>query len=161
MIFSQIANPNPVPSPIFFVVKKGSKILFFDSSVIPIPVSVTAISSHLPSFEEEGRGAGRVLIVSTPPLGMASSALVIRLRKSVWRCVGSPRIGREVRRELFGQFHVSGIETRVRSNGSILPELRSLSRDFNWGFGCRVKERRFLTESANRSSCDSTILSRS
>ena len=43
MIFSQIANPNPVPSPIFFVVKKGSNILFFDSSVIPIPVSVIEI----------------------------------------------------------------------------------------------------------------------
>ena len=53
-IFSQIANPNPVPSPIFFVVKKGSKILFFDSSVIPIPVSVMEISIHLPSSEEGG-----------------------------------------------------------------------------------------------------------
>ena len=93
MIFSQIANPNPVPSPIFFVVKKGSKILFFDSSVMPIPVSVMEISNHLPSSEESGGGICRVLIVSTPPWGMASRALVIRLRKRVWRWVGSPKMG--------------------------------------------------------------------
>src|SRR5512142_2628275 len=55
-IFSQIARPNPVPSPVFLVVKKGSNILFLDSSVIPIPLSEIEIFSQFPFCDgREGR----------------------------------------------------------------------------------------------------------
>jgi hypothetical protein len=43
-----MARPNPVPLPISFVVKNGSKILFFVFSSIPMPVSVTEILMYFP-----------------------------------------------------------------------------------------------------------------
>ena len=67
IIFWQIASPKPLPSPAFFVVKKGSNILFLDSSVIPIPVSEIAISTHPPFHEDGADGRYRVLIFKEPP----------------------------------------------------------------------------------------------
>ncbi len=40
-----VARPSPVPWPFSLVVKKGSKMWRFTSSVIPQPVSVTRIST--------------------------------------------------------------------------------------------------------------------
>jgi len=80
---------------------------------MPMPVSVMAISNHLSSFGEgEGRRC-RVLIVRTPPLGIASNAFVIRLRKRVWRWVGSPKM-EEGSGQVFCEFHV-----RARNQGSL------------------------------------------
>lgn len=41
MIWSARARPRPVPSPVFFVVKKGSKMCYIVSLSMPQPVSVT------------------------------------------------------------------------------------------------------------------------
>ncbi|QND37599.1 hypothetical protein HB771_05735 (plasmid) [Rhizobium leguminosarum bv. viciae] len=48
-------SPRPVPEPVGFVVKNGSKALSLTSDVIPVPVSVTEMRTYLP-----GRIAGYI-----------------------------------------------------------------------------------------------------
>ena len=64
-------NPSPVPLPWDLVVKNGSKILSRISGAMPVPVSVTRIST--PS------SVGSVPTVTRPPGWQASMALVTRL----------------------------------------------------------------------------------
>ena len=67
-----VDNPKPVPIP-GLVVKNGSKILFFVSSFIPIPVSEKVNRTSCSCLS--------VLMVIIPPAGIASMALNMRLTK--------------------------------------------------------------------------------
>ena len=77
-----VARPRPVPLPSGLVVKNGSKICACTSGDIPVPVSVTAMLDH----EPVASAMARVLIRNSPPRGMASRALIARLRSacSTW-----------------------------------------------------------------------------
>jgi len=74
-------SPSPVPCPFNFVVKKGSKILSFILSFIPIPVSEIERQAYPPgrqtpcvSVSPASRLSSFVSMVRVPPSGMASRA---------------------------------------------------------------------------------------
>ena len=43
-----VASPNPLPSPVVFVVKKGSNARSATSGDIPVPVSATEMRTYVP-----------------------------------------------------------------------------------------------------------------
>ena len=76
-----------MPWPIGLVVKNGSKARAMTSGVMPVPVSVTRDADILAGLARRAgrrsrasRSALQVSIVSVPPSGMASRALMARLR---------------------------------------------------------------------------------
>ena len=80
-----VCRPMPVPRPGALVVKNGSKMRALTSSVMPMPVSVTRITTYSTSGSAavrslwRGRHSFVVVTVSSPPAGMASRALTTRL----------------------------------------------------------------------------------
>jgi hypothetical protein len=68
-----ILKPSPVPSAL--VEKKGSKMWLRTSHGIPGPVSEMRTATH-------SSGVEVVITVKVPPSGIASTALMIRLRKT-------------------------------------------------------------------------------
>ena len=79
----------PVPMPEVFVVKKGWNTRSWRSRGMPVPVS--SISSRGPHPSSSGRG-GRARIVTDPPSGMASRALLTRFTRI---CSSMPRVPRK------------------------------------------------------------------
>jgi len=80
-----IASPSPVPLPASFVVKNGSKTRSCVFSSIPMPVSDTVRTPKEPALrwgrhrtKSSERTAAAVSIVSRPPAGIASRALMTR-----------------------------------------------------------------------------------
>ena len=94
-----VARPSPVPFPVLLVVKNGSKILGRTSGAIPQPLSLTARQTNTPGRASGFRFAASpsswqtdVLMVSCPPLGMASRALTTRFRRICSIMATSPLI---------------------------------------------------------------------
>ena len=77
-------RPSPLPFPIAFVVKNGSNTLARTSSLIPVPVSLTATITYSPDKCSGRRGSPAptfsLEIVRMPPVGIASRALIARFR---------------------------------------------------------------------------------
>ena len=82
----QVASPRPVPRPGGLVVKNGSKRRAAAVSSMPMPVSLTERRTQRPALTRSpwaiGSGCSSstfaVVIASTPPVGMASTALTTR-----------------------------------------------------------------------------------
>ncbi len=91
--------------PIGLVVKNGSKILSSTSEGMPSPVSATSIATKSPASGASSSTALRAPIVTVPPSGMASRALITRLSSAVSRLgdVGADRP--EVAADVEGQAH--------------------------------------------------------
>ena len=70
-----VARPSPVPLPVSFVVKNGSKARVRVSSSMPVPVSVISTATKGSASES----TSLVEIVSTPPSGIASRPLIAML----------------------------------------------------------------------------------
>ena len=49
-IVSAVESPSPVPLPVSFVVKNGSKMRLMTSEGMPAPVSVTVSTTYLPGL---------------------------------------------------------------------------------------------------------------
>ena len=80
-------RPRPVPLPTALVVKNGSKTRSMISGGMPVPVSETAIRTYRPAATSPRSRASKsssstfdVSILSSPPFGIASRALIDRLR---------------------------------------------------------------------------------
>src|SRR5690349_14060827 len=91
-------RPSPVPFPTSLVVKKGSNALARVSAAMPSPLSVTETRTYSPTRSSGGRsrapaGIFLVAITTRPPNGMASRALMERLRMATSICVASTRAG--------------------------------------------------------------------
>src|SRR5467141_1050876 len=108
-----VERPRPVPRPAGFVVKKGSKIRDFVFSSMPHPVSVTASITYSPGITEtccaayaSSSVALLVSIVTVPPSGIASRALIARFMMtcSIW--FGSAREGGGAPRRLANLFEI-------------------------------------------------------
>ncbi len=91
-----IDSPSPVPLPCSLVVKNGSKMRAFTSSVMPEPVSETASWTYAPGVRSGYAAVScsrsrtlRVSMVRRPPVGMASRAFTARFRTICSSCVGS------------------------------------------------------------------------
>ena len=86
-----------MPSPRGFVVKNGSKARAITSGVMPVPVSVTHRERNCPGSRSRSRAARTsshllaVSMVMRPPSGMASRALMQRLRSAFSSWFGSTR----------------------------------------------------------------------
>jgi hypothetical protein len=74
-----IESPRPVPLPIGFVVKNGSKTLARTSRDIPTPLSDISTHTHPSS---SGLVTTRISFFSSDPSGIAWAALMSRVRKS-------------------------------------------------------------------------------
>jgi hypothetical protein len=85
-----IASPSPVPEPAGFVVKNGSKIRAWTSSLIPSPVSVTVITTEGPRLARPASADAPferlTSIASVPPSGIASRALAARFSSTCSSC---------------------------------------------------------------------------
>ena len=92
-------RPSPVPCPSGLVVKKGSKARAITSSLMPVPVSVTQRDTYCPGGNSRSRAARvsshllAVSMVSLPPSGMASRALMHKFSSALSSCDGSTRTG--------------------------------------------------------------------
>ena len=93
-----VLSPSPVPLPVSFVVKNGSKMRACVSSSIPTPVSLTVSSTLGPGVTLAKRllrpaciSALAVVMRRSPPVGMASRAFTARFIStcSIW--IGSTR----------------------------------------------------------------------
>ncbi len=98
----------PCPFSYFFRGKKGFKDLLLRFLGDPDSRIGDCNFDPSPLFRERRflESAGFVM-VKVPPCGMASRALVMRLRKRVWRWVGSPRIGGRSGEREGGELHIS------------------------------------------------------
>ncbi|GJE41574.1 hypothetical protein AEGHOMDF_0740 [Methylobacterium soli] len=87
-----------MPAPIGLVVKNGSKARLITSGVMPVPVSLTQSETYWPGGRSCSRAARAssqrlpVSIVRRPPSGMASRALMQRLRSAFSSWFGSARV---------------------------------------------------------------------
>ena len=72
------ARPSPVPSPISFVVKNGSKMFSSRSGAMPVPVSATRDAGMGPA----SRTTVSAVMRSVPPSGIASRALIARFTRT-------------------------------------------------------------------------------
>ena len=77
-------RPRPVPLPVSFVVKKGSNTRARTPGDIPVPVSVTVISTQRTgSIPSCAPGSPRLMeMLNVPPFGIASRALTARLMRA-------------------------------------------------------------------------------
>src|SRR3546814_10683765 len=96
------------------VVKKGSKMRSAISFEIPLPVSVTQIDRYWPggrSRSREARSSSHlfaVSIVSRPPSGIASRALIERFRSALSSCAGSTLVSHR------SEEHTSELQSLMR-----------------------------------------------
>ena len=99
----------PLPGPL--VVKNGSVALASVASSMPQPVSLTLIRTYWPGFRPssesiraERRRPSRAM-VSWPPSGMASRALMVRFSRASSSWLASARIGGRPVGKLFADLH--------------------------------------------------------
>ena len=93
-----VERPSPVPRPVSFVVKNGSKTRSRVAASMPTPVSVTATRTCGPTpapslwaAKPSSRSTFAVSIVSRPPFGIASRAFTARFMST---CSSWPRSAR-------------------------------------------------------------------
>ena len=123
-----------MPAPTGLVVKNGSKARLLTSSVMPVPVSVTQIEMYCPGGSSRSAAACpssqqlAVSIVSRPPSGIASRALMQRLSSAFSSCGASIRVGQRPPAPTTSSSTAGPTLRRISSSSPAISRLTSVGR---------------------------------